>query len=43
MATLNHDHDGNAFIFVKGAPEQIVRMSVAQRSTTGDAEPVDSD
>src|SRR5690606_21971953 len=43
MATLNHDPDGNAFIFVKGAHEQIIRMSVAQLQTSGDGEPVDSE
>ncbi|RZQ56048.1 carbonate dehydratase [Pseudidiomarina tainanensis] len=26
MATLNHDHRGNAFIHVKGAPEQVLSM-----------------
>ncbi|MDC7677502.1 cation-transporting P-type ATPase [Asticcacaulis machinosus] len=26
MATLNHDHDGHAAIFVKGAPEQLLDM-----------------
>ncbi|MCG5494511.1 cation-transporting P-type ATPase [Ectothiorhodospira variabilis] len=26
MATLNHDHDGNGMIYVKGAPEQILEM-----------------
>jgi len=31
MATLNHDHDQHAFIFVKGAPEQILSMCESQR------------
>jgi magnesium-transporting ATPase (P-type) len=26
MATLNHDHKGNGFIYVKGAPERILEM-----------------
>ena len=26
MATLNHDHQGNGFIYVKGAPERIFEM-----------------
>jgi len=26
MATLNHDHENNAFVFVKGAPEKILSM-----------------
>ncbi len=32
MATLHHDHAGHAFIFVKGAPEQVLGMCVSQRS-----------
>ena len=32
MATLHHDHAGHAFIYVKGAPEQILEMCGAQRS-----------
>lgn len=35
MATLNHDHDQYAFIFVKGAPEQILSMCKDQRSASG--------
>lgn len=38
MATLNHDHERHAFIFVKGAPEQILAMCREQRSTTGESE-----
>jgi magnesium-transporting ATPase (P-type) len=41
MATLNRDHDGNALILVKGAPEQIVSMAHSQRSTVGATEEVD--
>lgn len=35
MATLNHDHEGEAFIFVKGAPERILSMCINQRSMNG--------
>ena len=42
MATLNHDHEHNAFVFVKGAPERIVGMCTAQRAATGGTEALDS-
>ncbi|HEY6094720.1 MAG TPA: HAD-IC family P-type ATPase, partial [Gallionellaceae bacterium] len=32
MATLHHDHSGHAFIYVKGAPEQMLEMCRQQRS-----------
>ena len=35
MATLNHDHSGHGFIFVKGAPEQILAMSSKQHGKDG--------
>jgi magnesium-transporting ATPase (P-type) len=35
MATLNHDHEGNAAIFVKGAPERILAMCRSQRTSAG--------
>ena len=38
MATLHHDHEGNAFIFVKGAPERILSMCEAQRTADGGTE-----
>lgn len=38
MATLNHDHDGHAFAFVKGAPEQILAMCANQHSADGSIE-----
>ena len=38
MATLHHSHSGEAFIFVKGAPEQILKMCILQRSLDGDAD-----
>lgn len=41
MATLNHDHDAQAFIFVKGAPERILSMCENQRGM-GKTEPLDT-
>ncbi len=43
MATLNHDHERNAFVFVKGAPERIVSMCENQRSADGKTEPLDKE
>jgi calcium-translocating P-type ATPase len=37
MATLNHDHDGRGFIFLKGAPERVLALCEAQRSAGGEA------
>ncbi|WP_192034311.1 cation-transporting P-type ATPase [Halomonas sp. YLGW01] len=34
MATLNHDHEGHAFILIKGAPETIIAM--CDRQCMGD-------
>jgi magnesium-transporting ATPase (P-type) len=42
MATLNHDHERHAFVFVKGAPERILTMCQNQRSADGKTEPLDS-
>jgi len=42
MATLHHSHRGDAFVYVKGAPEQLLNMCCLQRTRTGDL-PVDSD
>ncbi len=42
MATLNHDHEHHAFIFVKGAPEQILAMCENQRNADGKAEPLNT-
>lgn len=42
MATLNHDHDAQAFVFVKGAPERILSMCENQRDAKGKAEPLDT-
>ena len=41
MATLNQDHDGHAFVFVKGAPERILAMCDHQRSADGSIETLD--
>ena len=38
MATLNHDHEQTAFLFVKGAPERILSMCRNQRSADGATE-----
>lgn len=35
MATLHHDQQKHAFIFVKGAPEQVLAMSRAELTTKG--------
>ena len=43
MATLNHNHERHAFVFVKGAPEQILAMCQDQRGMNGDTEALDSD
>jgi magnesium-transporting ATPase (P-type) len=40
MATLHHDHAGHAFIFVKGAVEQVLAMCNRQRGL-GEDEPLD--
>ncbi|MDD2915080.1 MAG: cation-transporting P-type ATPase [Gallionella sp.] len=37
MATLHHDHAGHAFIFVKGAVEQLLTMCNQQRGAGEDA------
>jgi len=42
MATLHHDHEGHAVVYVKGAPERILQMCAHQRSYDGD-EPLDPD
>ncbi len=43
MATLNHDHEGRAFIFVKGAPEQLVEMCRYQKDSQGQDRAIDPD
>ncbi len=41
MATLNRHHDGNAQVFVKGAPERIVAMCRSQRAADGSSVALD--
>ena len=41
MATLNHDHDGRGFIYLKGAPERVLALCETQRGTDSEA-PLDS-
>jgi magnesium-transporting ATPase (P-type) len=36
MATLHHDHEGHAFVALKGAPEQVLEMCTAQRTSSGE-------
>ena len=36
MATLHHSHTGEAFIFLKGAPERVLEMCAKQRMQGGD-------
>jgi magnesium-transporting ATPase (P-type) len=43
MATLNHNHEHHAFVFVKGAPEQILAMCQDQRGMDGKTEALDID
>ena len=40
MATLHHDHEGRAFLYVKGAPERLLAMCDRQR-TAGGPVPID--
>ena len=40
MATLHHDHLNHAFIFVKGAPEQMLTMCQNQQANRGDVQPL---
>jgi len=42
MATLHHDHEGNAAIFVKGAPERVLDMC-SRQAGDGEDEPLDRD
>jgi len=42
MATLHHSHTGDAFIFLKGAPERVLEMCAHQR-TVNDEQPLDRD
>ncbi len=40
MATLHHSHTGDAFTFLKGAPERVLEMCVSQRAID-DNQPLD--
>lgn len=42
MATLNQGEDGQRFVFVKGAPEQILSMCDIERDASGNTVPLDS-
>jgi len=42
MATLHHDHEQHAFVFVKGAPERILAMCQNQRSSNRSTEALDA-
>ena len=41
MATLNHDHENHAFIFIKGAPEIVLAMCHEQHSGNNETKPLD--
>lgn len=43
MAVLNHDHEGHACIYAKGAPEAILALSANQRAAEGGTQPLDED
>src|SRR5690606_13409450 len=43
MAVLHHDHEGNALIHAKGAPERILDMCASQRSHDGKTQDLDPD
>ncbi|MBO1537309.1 cation-transporting P-type ATPase [Pseudomonas sp. OA65] len=43
MATLHHNHDRQAAIYVKGAPEQVLAMCKLQRGNDGTTAPLDAD
>jgi magnesium-transporting ATPase (P-type) len=41
MASLHHDHAGNSFVIVKGAPERVLGMCAAERRDDGQNVPID--
>ena len=43
MATLHHEHTGQALVFVKGAPECVLDMCHAQHDRHHPAAPLDTD
>lgn len=42
MATLNHDHEHHAAIYVKGAPEAVLEHCLWQKGKGGEPEPLDA-
>jgi magnesium-transporting ATPase (P-type) len=36
MATLNHDHAGHGYLYLKGAPERVLALCATQRGADGD-------
>jgi magnesium-transporting ATPase (P-type) len=36
MATLHHDHEGQGFVFLKGAPERVLELCARQRAPAGE-------
>jgi len=42
MATLHHDHQGNGYVFIKGACETLLRRCHSQYSSSGE-QPLDAD
>lgn len=36
MATLHHSHQGEAFVYLKGAPERVLEMCSLQKTVTGE-------
>lgn len=42
MATLHHDHLGNGYIFVKGAPERLLETCFWERGGDGEEQPLQS-
>ena len=40
MATLNHNHDGASYVFIKGAPERILSMCAKQVSANQQVSPL---
>lgn len=43
MATLHHDHSGQAYIFVKGAPESLLAMCRYESTDDGSRRPINPD
>ncbi|WP_373018134.1 cation-transporting P-type ATPase [Thiomicrorhabdus sp.] len=43
MATLNHDHENHAFIFIKGAPEKLFALCEKQMMENGETIPINID